>query len=359
MEEKWKNTLEELQQSAFRGGYTHLLLMPNTNPTIDNVESLKRLKEEAKLLNIKLYYSGSLTKGRRGKEYSPYISLYKEGVRVFTDDGTCPQEASKMYNIARELSELDCMIMEHPELEELTQGTYMSKSVLSDLYGIPSQCSFNENIVVYRDLCIAKDTGAKFHFTHISTAESVRLIGDFRRFYKLPVSFDITLHHLLLSVEDINRFDGFYNVKPYLRVRSESSFLQECFLKNEIEVVASDHAPHSETEKGNYFADAPYGFVNLEIAFGLLYTLFVKSGKMSLTELVRKLSLNPAKILNVDIKEVFFDRATFVIWDLEKSYKIVPQIISSRAKNTPFLDRTSFGEVKYIFLDGKIVYMNL
>lgn len=359
LEEKNKNTLEELQESALRGGYSNLLLMPNTKPPIDCIDALKKLKKEAKNLDINLYYSGCLTKGRKGKEYSPYFLLNKKGVVAFSDDGSCVQDTKLMFNICKILSEINVVIIEHPELEELTSNTYVTKSAVAGTYNIPSAPAFNENIIVYRDLVISKETNARIHLTHLSTDESIRIIEEFNNYYNTNVSFDVTPHHLLISVDDMNVFDGTYNVRPFLKEKGECEKLQDALIKNRIKIIATDHAPHTVEEKQLHFADAPYGFIGLEFAFGLLFTSFVKTGKLGLIDLVKKFSLNPAKILNVDLKQVMYKQGNFAIWDLNKSYKLTAQKISSRAKNTPFLNYNICGEPKYVFINGKLKYTNI
>ncbi len=356
LNEKEKNTLQELQKSAYAGGYLHLLLMPNTNPPIDSVGALKSLKEEARNIEIKLYFSGCLTKGRNGKEYAPYFSLVKEGVVAFSDDGGCVQDSSLLYNIAKILKELNSLIIEHAELYELTLGSCATQSLMSTLYGIDSSPSINENIIVYRDLCIAKETSARLHLTHLSTAESIRIINAFNDYYKMDVSFDVTPHHLLLSCEDITRFDGLFNVKPFLKSKKETEMLQNALIKNAINIIATVHAPNTAEEKKLHFMDAPYGFIGLEFSFGLLFTFFVRTGKIGLIELVKKFSLNPASILKINLKDALYKYANFCIWDLNQCYTITPENITSRAKNTPFLGYKIFGRVKYVFLNGKVKF---
>lgn len=359
LEEKNKNTLEELQESALRGGYFHLVLMPNTKPPIDCVTNLRKLKEEARNIFIELDFSGCLTIGRMGEKPVSYQSLIKEGVKVFSDDGSCVQSAKVMHNICKTLSKTNAIIIEHPELEELTSGTYMSDSKISRIHNIPSSPAFNENIIVYRDLLIAKDTGVKMHFTHLSTYESVRIIKEFNKYYGTDIKFDVTPHHLLLSVEDIDKFDGTYNVKPFLKSREECKKLQEALIRNEITIIVTDHAPHSQQEKQQNYTKAPYGFIGLEFAFGLLFTHFVKSGKIGLIDLVKKFTIYPAKILNVDIKQSAYKYGNFALWDLNKSYILTPEKISSRAKNTPFLNYNIWGEVKFVFIKGELKYENI
>lgn len=358
LKEKNKNTLQELQNSALRGGYSDLLIMPNTNPPIDCVENLQKLKQEAKDLFINIYYSGCLTKGREGKECACYSSLKKEGVLAFSDDGRSVQSTHLMYEICKTLSKMKALIIEHPELEELTANTYMTESHISRKYKIPSSPAYNENIIVYRDLLIAKNTKAKIHLTHISTGESIRIIEEFNKYYNLNISFDVTPHHLLVSVDNIDKFDGTYNVKPFLRERSECEKLQEALIRNRISIIATDHAPHTVEEKLQPLKIAPYGFIGLEFAFGLLFTHFVKTGKMGLVDLVKKFSVNPAKVLHIDLKKKMYQEGNFALWDLGKMYKLTPKKISSRAKNTPFLNYNIYGEPKYIFMRGAVKYSN-
>ncbi len=360
LEEKEKNTLEELQESALRGGYSHLLLMPNTQPPIDCVGTLKRLKKEAENLDINVYYCGCLTKGRKGKTYSPYLPLKKEGVVAYSDDGSCVQDTKLMLNICRILSKMNALIIEHPELQELTLNkcSEVADSAVTFSHWTPTSVAFDENIIVYRDLLISKETGAKIHLTHISTSESIRLIEEFNNYYNTNNSFDVTPHHLLLSVDDIKILDGTYKVKPFLRGKDECKKLQDALVKNRISIIATDHAPHTPEEKKLPIGDAPYGFIGLDFAFGLLFTSFVKTGRLGLIDLVKKFSLNPAKILNIDLKHSMFENGNFALWDLNKSYKLTEEKISSRAKNTPFIGWTIFGEPKYIFINGKLKYLN-
>jgi dihydroorotase len=358
LEEKHKNTLEEFQKSALKGGYAFALLMPNTKPPIDNITTLNQLKSEAKNLDIYLYYCATLTKNREGKELSPFFLLKKEGVVAFSDDGSCIQSTQLMYSAAKIISALGALIIDHPEVEELTKEKYFTESLVSCLYSVESSPSFCEDIMVYRDLCIAKETDVKMHLTHLSTAESIRIIYDFNRFYEKSVTFDVTPHHLLLSVEDITKFDGTYMVKPFLRRRQDMEVLQKALIENKIAIIATDHAPHSIEEKNRIYYKSPFGFVGLEIAFPLLFTHFVKTGNISPVDLIAKFTINPMKILDIDFKKYFYNNATFSIWDLNKVVTITPEYLSSKAKNTPFLNYKTFGEVKYVFIKGRVVYNN-
>ncbi len=153
-------------------------------------------------------------------------------------------------------------------------------------------------------------------------------------------------------------FDGLFNVKPFLKGRKEIEMLQNAFVDGAIDIIATDHAPHTQSQKKLHYTDAPYGFIGLEFSFGLLFTFFVKTGKLGLIELVKKLTLNPACILRISLKNAFYKYGCFSIWDLDKCYSLTPENILSRAKNTPFLGYEIFGEAKYVFLDGKIKYIN-
>ena len=269
--------------------------MPNTDPPIDNEGVARYIKERSEEVGLcRVFPIGTVTKGRKGKELSEMAHLFEAGCVAFTDDGYCVMNSSIMRN-ALEYSKLfNVPIIDHPEDFSLSLKGQMHEGAVSTELGFKGIPGISESTVVARDLLLSKFTQGRIHLAHISAADSVKLIKDWKTD---KVTSEVTPHHLLLSDDEIRNFDPNKKMKPPLRTQSDVKVLRKAIKEGLIEIVASDHAPHPDYKKELEFSKAAFGVTGLETSFAALYTELVKKGELSLGMLIKALSSAPGKIL--------------------------------------------------------------
>ena len=350
-------TIETGSRAAVKGGYTAVCLMPNTNPPIDNEGMVRFIKEKSEEVGLcRVFSIGAVTKGRKGKELSEMSHLYQAGCVAFSDDGDCVMNSSIMRN-ALEYSKLfNVPIIDHPEDISLSRGGQMHEGSVSTQLGFKGIPDVSESTVVARDVLLSKFTKGRIHLAHVSTADSVKLIKEWKTD---KITSEVTPHHLLLSDEEVKDFDSNKKMKPPLRNKHDLGVLQKAVKEGLIEVVASDHAPHPDYKKELNFTEAAFGVTSLETSFAALYTELVKKGKISLGILVKVLSSAPAKIFKLPFGEIKEGgTADFTIVDVKSSWEVTADVFASRAKNSPFIGRKLEGNVKYCIVKGKTVFEN-
>ncbi len=350
-------TIETGSRAAVKGGYTAVCLMPNTDPPIDNEGVVRFIKEKSEEVGLcRIFSIGTVTKGRKGKELSEMSHLYEAGCVAFSDDGNCVMDSSIMRN-ALEYSKLfNVPIIDHPEDISLSGKGQMHEGSVSTELGFKGIPGVSESTVVARDVLLSKFTKGRIHLAHVSTADSVKLIKEWKTD---KVTSEVTPHHLLLSDEEVRDFDSNKKMKPPLRTRYDIEVLQKAIKKGLIEVVASDHAPHPDYKKELEFTEAAFGVTGLETSFAVLYTELVKKGKITLDILIKVLSSAPAKIFNLPLGEIKEGgTADFTIVDLKSTWQVTSEVFASKAKNSPFIGRKLEGNVKYCIVEGKTVFKN-
>ncbi len=350
-------TIETGSRAAVKGGYTSVCVMPNTEPPIDNEGLVRFIKEKSEEVGLcRVFPIGTVTKGREGKELSEMSHLYEAGCVAFSDDGSCVMNSSVMRN-ALEYSKLfKVPIIDHPEDIFLSGRGQMHEGSVSTELGFKGIPDISESTIVARDLLLSKFTRGRIHLAHVSTADSVKLIKNWKTD---KVTSEVTPHHLLLSDDEIKSFDPNKKMKPPLRTKYDVKAMQKAIKEGLIEVVATDHAPHPDYKKELEFTEAAFGVTGLETSFAVLYTELVKKGKIALDVLIKVLSSAPAKIFNLPLGEIKEGGiADFTIVDLKSSWKVTSDVFASKAKNSPFLNRELEGTVRYCIVDGKAVFKN-
>ncbi len=350
-------TIETGSRAAVKGGYTSVCVMPNTDPPIDNegvARFIKEKSEEVKLCRV--FPIGTVTKGREGKELSEMAHLYEAGCIAFSDDGNCVMDSSIMRN-ALEYSKLfNVPIIDHPEDFSLSGKGQMHEGSVSTELGFKGIPDISESIVVARDVLLSKFTQGRIHLAHVSTADSVKMIKDWKTD---KVTSEVTPHHLILSDDEIKNFDPNKKMKPPLRTRYDVEVMQKAVKEGLIEIVTTDHAPHPDYKKELEFAEAAFGVTGLETSFAVLYTELVKKGKITLGILIKALSSSPGRIFNLPLGEVKEGAtADFTIVDLKGVWDVTMDVFASKAKNSPFLGRKLEGIVRYCIVDGRIIFKN-
>lgn len=350
-----KETIETGTKAGARGGYTLVCAMPNTKPVPDSVEKIDSMLELIdKNAVIKVLPYAAISKGiKHGADLVDMKEL-KEKVCGFTNDGYGIQTTKQMYETMQNAQLYETLIAAHCEDEDLLFGGYVHKGKKAKEEGLAGMTSLTESIHIARDVLIAEETKARYHVCHISTKEGVRIIRDAKQ-RGVNVSAEVTPHHLLLSEYDVKDTD--YKMNPPLRGLDDKYALISGLLDGTIDCVATDHAPHTYEEKAKGMKDAPFGVVGLETAFPLLYTHFVKTNMATLQDLIKWMSYNPAKRLNLEYGKLVEGRlADITIIDLNKKKEINKQEFYSKGKNTPFDGIECYGWPVMTICNGKIVY---
>lgn len=356
---EYKETIETGLKAAAAGGFTSVVCMPNTDPAIDTRSTVKYVKEQAEAAGLgRLFIAAAGTKGIAGREMSEIGDMAAEGIVAVTDDGKSIGGASMMRRVLEYISMFDLPYMVHAELAELAGGGVMHEGLVSTTIGMPGIPSQAESIMVARDIELAELTGARLHITHLSAAASL----DYVRRAKdrgLPVTCDVTPHHLALTDEAAMEFDTNTKVNPPLRSRRHVDALLQGLRDGVIDAIASDHAPHSVHEKESSYIEAPFGLVGLETSLAILITEIVKTGILSLEQLIEKLTTGPASVLGLDAGRLEVGApADITVIDPDEKWTINPAKFYSLGRNCPFGGREVFGKVRYTIAAGKIINNN-
>ena len=355
--EEYKEDLESGARAALRGGYTTVFAMPNTDPPIDNQELISYIKKRSREIALcEILPVGTITKGRKGEELAEMGFMSLEGAYAFTDDGSWVPDSSLMRRALEYASIFRKPIITHAEDSTISKDGIMHEGEVSyklGLKGIPRE---SEEIAVMRDILLARLTGGRVHFAHVSTEETLNLIQE-AKMKGLNVTAEVTPHHLILTDRSVESFDTSTKVKPPLREDRDIKALIKGIKEGVIDAIATDHAPHSDFEKMVEYEFAPFGMIGLETSFALLYTLLVKKRLLSLKDIIPLLTSKPASIMNLNdrgrIKIGL--RADLLLYDLDKKWKVEKRRLRSKSKNTPFLGCELYGEPMYIIVRGKVL----
>ncbi|MBS4749469.1 dihydroorotase [Carnobacteriaceae bacterium zg-ZUI78] len=354
-----KETIYHASRAAARGGFTTAMPMPNLNPVPDTYEHLKQqldIIERDSVIRAIPY--GAITKNELGQEYAEFEALAPY-VFAFSDDGRGVQDANMMFESMKVAASLNKAIVAHCEDNSLIRGGCMhcgQRSIALGLPGIPSVC---ESVQIARDILLAEATGCHYHVCHVSTKESVRLVREAKQ-NGIHVTCEVCPHHLLSDENDIPCDNGLWKMNPPLRAREDRQALIDGLLDGTIDIIATDHAPHTTEEKEVSMTQAAFGIVGCETAFSQLYTAFVKTGIFSLSFLVDKMSTNVAKIFDLPYGtlEIGYP-ADITVIDLNKKETIDPTNFLSKGRNTPYANEEITGIPVLTLVEGRIAYNRL
>ncbi len=344
----YKETIATGSRAAARGGYTDVCTMPNLNPVPDSAEHLRRQQE---LINrdacIHIHPYGAITLGQQGDKLADLAGMADSCI-AFSDDGRGVQSDSLMRQAMMEAKNLNKMIVAHCEVNELLRGGYIHDGVYARQHGHKGICSESEWMQIARDLELVKQTGCAYHVCHISAKESVDIIRRAKA-EGVNVTCETGPHYLILD-DSCLREDGRFKMNPPLRSKEDRQALVAGLLDGTIDMIATDHAPHSAEEKSKGLQKSAFGIVGIETAFPLLYTYLVKPGILSLERLVELLTVNPRNRFGIQ------SQGDFTVWDLDTISKIRPSEFLSMGKSTPFTGWQISGKCMATVCDGKIVY---
>lgn len=348
-------TIETGSRAAALGGYTAVIAMPNTDPTQDNVDTIRFVAAQGHRAGLcEVQPSGSITIGRLGKTLVPFEVLAREGVTLFTDDGTGVQDAMLMRRALVMARQSGVTLAQHCEVASMTSRSVMNEGSCCSHMGVPGWPSEAEEAMVRRDLDLVRETGATMHFLHLSTAGSVELIRAAKK-EGLPITAEVTPHHISLRDEMLLGFDPIFKVNPPLRTAADIEALLEGLRDGTIDAVATDHAPHAAHTKEMPLEEAPPGMLGLETALGVLCTAIALEPQ----RIVELMSWNPARISRLDARHgrriAANEPANIAIWDTTTTWTVSRQELASLSRNTPFDGMTLRGKVHHTIFDGEIV----
>jgi len=353
-----KETISQTCFAAARGGFTTICAMPNTDPPIDRPGTVRFIREKASHAeaDINVLTIGAITKSRKGEELSEISELKEAGVVGLSDDGDCVMNSLVMRRAFEYAKMFSLPIIDHCEDKNLSNNGVMNEGYFSTILGLRGIPNAAESDMVYRDISLAKMTDGRIHITHISAKESVDLVRNAKK-KKIKVTADVTPHHLVLTEEVVKTFDSNTKMNPPLRSKEDQKALFEALSDGTIDVIATDHAPHSREEKDEDFKSAPFGIVGLETCLALILSEIVGKKIITLKDAIAKLTCNPAKILGLN-KGVIKDGADadIAIIDPYMKWKIGLEDLAGPSKNSPFIGREVIGRVIITIAKGKIVF---
>lgn len=347
----YKETIRSGSRAAAHGGYTAVCTMPNLNPVPDSPENLQKqmeLIERDAVISVHPY--GAITVGQRGQALADMAGM-APNVIAFSDDGRGVQSEDMMRHAMQTVKSLGKIICAHCEDNSLLNGGYIHDGAYAKAHGHIGICSESEYKPIERDLRLAEETGCAYHVCHISCRESVELIRRAKS-RGVDVTCETAPHYLLLTENDL-REDGRFKMNPPLRTEADRAALIEGLADGTIDMIATDHAPHSAAEKSRGLEKSAFGIVGLETAFPLLYTHLVKTGVITLQKLIELMAVNPRKRFGIP------QNGDYTVWDLNESYQIDPDTFESAGRATPFSGMTVFGRCRMTVQNQKVVYCSL
>ncbi len=344
----YKETIESGSKAAARGGYTAVCTMPNLNPVPDSIEHLKvqqDIIDESAVIHV--YPYGAITIGEMGEELADMEDM-ADGVIAFSDDGRGVQTEDMMREAMLRAKALGKMIVAHCEVNELLRGGYIHDGVYAKKHGHRGICSESEWRQIERDIRLAKETGCAYHVCHISCKESVELIRRAKA-DGVDITCETAPHYLIIDENDLLE-EGRFKMNPPLRSTEDRLALIEGIKDGTIDMIATDHAPHSAEEKAKGLEKSAFGIVGIESAFQLIYTELVRKKVITMDKLVELLVTNPRARFNIPIGN------DYSVWDLEAKTTINPDEFLSMGKTTPFDGKEVYGVCIQTVCDGKVVY---
>ena len=353
----YKEDLSSGGAAAARGGVTTMCAMPNTKPVTDDRLNIRYVHNKAKMnAPIHVLQAGAITKGQKGKELSDIESMVAEGCPAISEDGKSVMDSLLCKEAMKVAAECGIPIMAHCEDIDLMDGGVANDDEYIRKQGLRGISNAVEDIIAVRDVMLAGETGAHLHLCHCSTYGSVEIVKQAKK-HGISVTAEVCPHHFTLTSQDVDAGDANYKMNPPLRTKKDVDALKRGLRDDIMDVIATDHAPHSDEEKRRSFTAAPFGIVGLETAVPLTISELVEKEYLTPMQMAEKMSCNPAKILGLDKGSLAEGKiADVVIIDPNEEYVIDKNTFASKGRNTPFHGRTVRGKVKVTICDGKVVY---
>ena len=351
-----EETMSTGTRAAVKGGFTSVACMPNTDPVPDGASGVKMVKDAIKkdaIVNV--YIIGAITRSRAGKELNQFGRMKKEGVIAVSDDGSCIQDEAIMLKALKQAKESNLLVIDHCEDAATSGKGVINKSFISTKMGLRGIPKESEYAIVKRDIDLAREAKARIHIAHVSCKESVEIIRKAKR-EGIDVTAETAPHYFALTEECCVTYDTNTKMNPPLRAKEDVDAIKKGLSDGTIDAIATDHAPHTDSEKDVEFEFAPFGIIGLETALSIAAMELVDKKVLSWAELIRKMSTNPAGILGVkggSLKKK--DAADIIIIDPAREYIYKKDTIESKSKNSPFIGWALKSGVSYVFVRGKLV----
>ena len=359
--------------AAAHGGYTTVLTMPNTKPAVDNADVVNYVHTKAASGHcIHVMQVGAVTKGQQGKELADIKGMVEAGIPAISEDGKSVMNAEVYREGMLEAAKYGIPVLAHCEDINMVNGGVMNADAKAKELDMPGITNSVEDVIIARDIVLSKETGAQLHLCHCSTADSVKMV-KLAKEEGLKVSAEVCPHHFTLTSDDIKKFvpqiengiliphetdaDTNYKMNPPLRTGKDVEALKEGLRDGIMDVISTDHAPHTFDDKNTSMKKAPFGIVGLETAACLTYSELVLGGYLTPMQMAEKMSYNPARIIGIDKGDIQpGKKADVVLFDPNETYRIDKNTFASKGRNTPFDGREVTGRVKLTICDGNIVY---
>ncbi len=354
---EYKEDIETGSRAAARGGVTTVVCMPNTSPVIDNKAQVRYVMERGREVGlINVLTAGCITKGQKGAELSEMGEMKDAGAVAVTDDGRPVTSSSVMRKALEYANMFDLPVLSHSEDLGLVDGGSMNEGYMSTILGIPGIPKAAESVAVSRDVLIAEEVGGRLHVCHVSTKNAIEAIRAAKA-RGARITAETAPHYFSLTDKACDGYNTNAKMNPPLRDEEDVEAVIAALQDGTLDAIATDHAPHHRDEKDLEFDQASNGIVGLETSLGLGVTYLVKTDKLTMTQLIEKMSVNPAKVIGIDRGTLGVGKAAdLVVFDSEKSYKVDVKSFASKGKNSPYDGFELFGEVAMTVTGGKIVY---
>ncbi|WP_302803172.1 dihydroorotase [Eubacterium ventriosum] len=355
----YKEDIETGSKAAAKGGFTTVCCMPNTKPVVDNVETVKYIIEKGEKTGLtNVLPVGAVTKNMAGIEITDVEELKKAGICAISEDGKSVMNSGVYRKAMKNAAKANVPVLAHCEDINLVEGGVINLGDKSSELGVKGISNAVEDVIAMRDIMLAKETGATLHLCHCSTKDSVEMVKRAKE-EGIKVTAEVCPHHFSMCSDDITSNDGNFKMNPPLRAREDMEALIKGLQDDIMDVISTDHAPHSAEEKAKDLEHAPFGIVGLETSVALTVTNLVKKGYLTPMQMAAKMSYNPAKVLGIPKGTLDEGKiADITIIDPDKEYTIDANTFESKGKNTPFDGYKVSGEVEYTILNGKVVYSN-
>lgn len=352
--QSYKETIDSITKAAIAGGYGTLCAMPNTNPVIDDCDKVRASLRALNNDKVTFHQYGALSKYLVSEQPADYQAMKEAGAIAFSNDGRGVQNTNSIYEMMKRCKEIDMMYVSHSEVDDLLFDGVIHAGQKAQELGLPSILSSVESIAVAKEIMLATELNCKYHVCHMSSQMSVDMLR-LHKSYGSQVSGEVSPHHLILCDEDISGDDPNYKMNPPLRSRSDRESLIAGLNDGTIEVIATDHAPHSCTDKCNSFINSAFGIVGLETAFDLMYSNLVLTGKVKLKTLVDCMTINPARIFGISGGKIEVGaQADLTIIDLNCKRTIDVSEFKSLGSNTPFNGYQVNSKIDKMIIKGEL-----
>ena len=344
-------------QAAAAGGFTTCVCMPNTSPVCDNAGTIQLIQDSiSRNALVNVLPTGCITLGMAGKTLAPIGSLKNAGAIAITDDGKCVQDNQLMRKALEYCHMFDLCVMDHCQDESLTQGAVMNEGEVSVRLGLTGWPSAAEDLIVARNIILSKMTGAHIHVQHISSAGSVELLRQAKK-EGVNITGEAMPHHMALTDECLTAYDANFKMNPPLRTEADRLAVIEGLLDGSLDIIATDHAPHTDYEKDCELDQAPFGIIGLETCLAICLEVLHRSGKASLSKVLAWLTHKPAEILNLESGTLSDGAvADICIFDPDENWNVNRDTLHGRSTNTPWLGKTLQGRIRATLVNGRKVF---